>query len=69
MAFSWIESTLHPGTLLVWFVSGDKPQDLDAWVEKLTASGMPIFSETVRAVSGVVSRRETSAHDLAGVIG
>lgn len=69
MAFSWIESTLHPGTLLVWFVSGDKPQDLDAWVDKLTASGMPIFSETVRAVSGVVSRRETSAHDLAGAIG
>lgn len=69
MAFSWIESTLHPGTLLVWFVSGDKPQDLDAWVDKLSASGMPIFSETVRAVSGVVSRRETSAHDLAGAIG
>lgn len=50
-------------------MSGDKPKTLDAWVDKLSASGLPIFSETVRAVSGVVSRQEASAHDLARAIG
>ena len=50
-------------------MSGDKSANLDAWVDKLGASGLPIFSETVREVTGVVSRGETSAHDLARAIG
>ncbi len=50
-------------------MSGDKPADLDAWVDKLSSSGMPIFSETVREVTGVVSRGESSARDLANAIG
>lgn len=50
-------------------MSADKSANLDAWVDKLGASGLPIFSETVREVTGVVSRGETSAHDLARAIG
>ena len=43
--------------------------DLQAWIGKLHASALPIFTQTVQEVSGVASRRESSASDLADVIG
>ena len=39
------------------------------WVNRLGASGLPIFSRTVREVAGVATRQESSARDLADAIG
>ncbi|MEZ5558084.1 MAG: HDOD domain-containing protein [Pseudomonadales bacterium] len=42
---------------------------LEDWVSRIGASRIPIFTQTVHEVSGVASRIETSAHDLARAIG
>lgn len=48
---------------------GKHRRSLDGWIDRLAGSGLPIFSETVRQVSGVASARESSARDLAEAIG
>lgn len=50
-------------------MSGQRRPDLEGWVARLQGTGMPIFSQTVREVSGVASRHESSAADLAAAIG
>jgi HD-like signal output (HDOD) protein len=39
------------------------------WRERLNASGLPVFSRTVREIHSVSSNRSTSAKDLSDVIG
>ena len=49
--------------------SQSEARNLDSWLQQLEASRVPVFTETVREVSGVAARVETSAHDLARAIG
>ncbi len=44
------------------------PRSLDAWVHALGESGMPIFARTARDITGVASRDQSSAAELARVI-
>jgi HD-like signal output (HDOD) protein len=44
-------------------------QAVEGWISKLAGSGLPVFSETVREVSGLATQRESSARDLASAIG
>ena len=41
---------------------------LDSWVERLNASSLPVFAQTVREVSNVASSRASSAQDLSYVV-
>jgi HD-like signal output (HDOD) protein len=50
-------------------VSQNETRKLDSWLQQLESSRVPVFTETVREVSGVAARVETSAHDLARAIG
>ncbi len=50
-------------------VSQSEKRNLDSWLQQLETSRVPVFTETVREVSGVAARAETSAHDLAAAIG
>ncbi len=47
----------------------EPPSSLDDWAERLGTAGLPIFSATVGAVSGVTASRQASAQDLAVAIG
>jgi HD-like signal output (HDOD) protein len=44
------------------------PRSLDAWVQKLGESGMPVFAHTARDISQVSDSRESSAAELARVV-
>ena len=50
-------------------VEHGKQAKLDRWRTQLNASGLPVFSRTVREVSQVSTDPATSAHDLSDVIG
>ena len=46
-----------------------RAQRLAQWRERLNASGLPVFSRTVREIRNVSSSRASSAQDLSDVIG
>lgn len=45
-----------------------RPRNLSEWVEVLSEKGMPVFTKTVREISGVAADRESSAAELSRVI-
>ncbi|BCO30185.1 signal transduction protein with HDOD/GAF domains [Thiohalobacter sp. COW1] len=44
------------------------PRNLAEWVDVLSQQGMPIFTHTLRSISGMAADRQSSASELANVI-
>ncbi|MAT65070.1 MAG: GAF domain-containing protein, partial [Gammaproteobacteria bacterium] len=44
------------------------PRNLTEWVDVLSQQGMPIFTHTLRSISGMAADRQSSASELANVI-